>query len=177
MYTPQGNPRETFSENHSSNMSCFPNPHFLAPKRSPAQNVGPRGPDLALRPQNQKDAHQNMMMQNPAGINSNGATRCKLWPKNILGVALEFGGPLGSFGAPFGYLWSTSAEIWKQSGRNQEAIWRQSGGNLEAIWKQSGGNLVPRVQAHTRAPWAQRARGAKKGPEDPGAPKKMFYIF
>ena len=83
MYIPHGDPRATFSENPSSMISCFPTPSF-GPKRSPVQNVGQRGPDLAPKPKNQKDARRKMV-QNPAGINSNGARRCKLWPKTILG--------------------------------------------------------------------------------------------
>ena len=89
-------------------LSCrfFP-PHFLGPQMSPGQNVGQRGPDLAPGPKNQKDARRNMV-QNPAGINSNGARRSKLWPKTILGEILEFWAPFGTFwgtfGIPFWYL-------------------------------------------------------------------------
>ena len=54
MYTPLGDPRETFWENHLPVMSFFFPPPFLGPQRSPGQNVGQRGPDLALDPKNKK---------------------------------------------------------------------------------------------------------------------------
>ena len=51
------------------------------------------------------------MVQNPAGINSNGARRSKLWPKTILGATLDFWRPFGTFwgtfGVPLGYLFGT----------------------------------------------------------------------
>ena len=88
-------------------LSChFFQPQFLGPKRSPGQNVGPRGPDLAPRPNNQKDARRKMV-QNPAGINSNGATRCKLRPKTILGATLDFGVPRGYLVGAIWVLWHT----------------------------------------------------------------------
>ena len=84
----RGTPVKTSQKIISLSCHFFP-PLILGPKRSPAQNVGPRGPDLAPRPNKQKDARRKMV-QNPAGINSNGATRCKLRPKTILGAALDF---------------------------------------------------------------------------------------
>ena len=41
------------------------------------------GPKFTPGHENQKDARRNSV-QNPASRNSNGAMRCKLWPKTIL---------------------------------------------------------------------------------------------
>ena len=86
-------------------MSLFP-PLILGPQRSPVQNVGQRGPDLAPRPKKQKDARRKMV-QNPAGINSNGTTRCKLRPKTTLGATLDFGVPRGYLVGTIWVLWHT----------------------------------------------------------------------
>ena len=89
---------------------CFP-PLFLGPQRSPGQNFGPRRPDLTPGPKKQKDARRKMV-QNPAGIHSNGARRCKLRPKNILGATLDLGVPRGSLVGTIWYLWHTFWGTW-----------------------------------------------------------------
>ena len=61
----------------------------------PKQNVAQWGPDLAPRPENQKDAR---WCRVPTGTNSNGAMRSKVWPRTTLGATLEFWVPLGPFG-------------------------------------------------------------------------------
>ena len=83
MYIPLGDPRENCWENHFPFISLFWNPNFGAQK-VPGPKCHQLGPDLAPGSKNIKDARRKMM-QNPAGINSNGAMRCKLWPKTILG--------------------------------------------------------------------------------------------
>ena len=89
MYIPLGDHRKLCWGTHFfPKFRVFTTP-MLDPKRSPAQNVGPRGPELAPRPKHEKDVRRKMV-QNPAGINSHGATRCKLRPRTILGATLDF---------------------------------------------------------------------------------------
>ena len=75
MYTPLGDPRELCWENRFSFMSSFSGP-FLGPQKVPGPTCRPMGSRFGPGPKNEKDARRKMV-QNPAGINSNGARRYK----------------------------------------------------------------------------------------------------